>query len=136
MIYELVVPVPPSNNHRLGRGKYGIYRTKKATNYQTEVQWICKQRKMKPLEGDLGVEITWYRAQKKGDIMERFKDLFDAMEGYAYGNDKQIRACRYERMEDPKKPRVHVRIYSWEDREAVETSLQHHQCRKTCQLPG
>ena len=52
--------------------------------------------RIKPYLGDVIVELTWFRTEKRGDICERFKDLYDALQSetnYGYGpyeNDRQI----------------------------------------------
>ena len=113
----LVVPVPPISNTRLKAGGGHLYRSKESTDYQAAVRAICVDGKIKPYPGPVWVSLTWYRARKAGDLPDRFKDLYDALQsrgnyGFgAYKDDAQIEMEIKRRLDtDPRHPRIEIKI--------------------------
>lgn len=88
----LTLPVPPITNQRLqiNRKTKSFYRNPKNTNYQEIVKLLCLQEKLVPYQKDVAMRVWWYRKDKRGDVTDRWKDLCDALEGFAYVNDSQI----------------------------------------------
>jgi Holliday junction resolvase RusA-like endonuclease len=122
---KIILPVPPTANTRLKFSHQGHYYTPKAVKtYQAKVRQIVMEEAIKPYENDVAVHLTWYRARKSGDLPERFKDLYDALEakrnhGFGpYFNDKQI-AEEHKRRDDTDKdnPRVEVIFYEINDKD-------------------
>jgi crossover junction endodeoxyribonuclease RusA len=106
---RLTLPVPPSLNHYL-RGR--VYKTQEAKIYQSDVQVYCAQQGvLDPTDKPIKVTFRWYPERKSGDLDNRIKVLQDALEGYAYVNDRQIREIHAYRMKvDRKNPRVEIEI--------------------------
>ena len=94
----LNLPVPPSINsywkpHRGG----GIYKTQEAKRYSQGIANRLYAEGMRPLVGDVRVDIDWFRVPaRKGprDIDNILKCLLDALEGIAYRNDSQVTQIR------------------------------------------
>lgn len=73
-----------------------------ARAYRSQVWLMNKGNKL--LAGDVHVTINVYRPRKAGDLNNRLDVLFDALEGVAYVDDKQIvsiRALRFDLKENP-----------------------------------
>lgn len=108
----IVLPVPPPMNHRLIPVRGRMVKSSADREYMRRVQAICVADGLRPVDGDVEVEIKWYRKQRKGDVQERFKSLLDALQGFAYHDDAQICDYRVVRDDsDKKNPRavVHIR---------------------------
>lgn len=60
--------------------------------------------------GEISVSVEFYRAQRSGDLDNRLKCLFDALQGVVYANDSQIVEIHAKRFEDKNRPRVEVEI--------------------------
>lgn len=87
----LTLPVPPITNGRLQPNRRrGLYRNSANSKYQELVKLKCLEQRVKPYKNDVAMRIWWYRKHKKGDVPDRWKDLCDALQGYAYENDNQI----------------------------------------------
>lgn len=80
--------------------------------FKKEVATICLLNRVKPLEGDIGVAIEVFRPQKRGDLDNYFKGLFDALNGIGWNDDSQIKRITAERFEDKSNPRVEIEIQS------------------------
>lgn len=64
-----------------------------------------------PLDGDVAVSMTWFRARKTGDVDGRIKAALDLLRGVAYHDDRQVADLRIVRRDDPTQParlEVHV----------------------------
>lgn len=124
----LELPVPPPVNKRLigsirratsGKKYAGFRRTKAANQYQDAIRVICAKEKVKPLHGDVVVFVTWHRARRAGDVVDRWKDLCDSLEaeknhGFGpYVNDDQIQMFTARRIDDdPKHSRIVVKVWA------------------------
>jgi len=73
------------------QGRYFL--SKKFKDFEKAVQLITKtQYKEKPLEGDLEVTLTAYFTNKvHADMFNLPKGLMDALQGFAFINDRQIK---------------------------------------------
>lgn len=85
----LAVQVPPISNHRLkggvrksstGKRYVGFRQSTESKMYQRTIRSLCQVKRLVPFAGDVGVKIRWYRKRKAGDVMDRWKDLFDALQ--------------------------------------------------------
>ncbi len=106
----LVLPYPPGDNHL-----YAVVRGRKILSaegraFKARVAWLAKMARIKPLAGDVVAHVALYRPRKAGDLTRAFKVMFDALNGWAYGDDKQIVELHARRFEDPANPRVEVRV--------------------------
>lgn len=108
----LELPLPPSTNavYRSARGMPGVYMTKAGKDYKKAVQEICILHDLEPFAGPVRVTM-WVFFQRKGsDLANREKLLIDALEGFAFGNDKQIVELLMLKRLDKAAPRVEVKI--------------------------
>jgi Holliday junction resolvase RusA-like endonuclease len=61
--------------------------------------------------GDVSVNVVWYRGRKAGDLGERTKVLYDALQGTVYADDKQIAQDWRRRVDThPTIPKGHVLV--------------------------
>ena len=96
MKLNLPYPVSNNNNARMVNGR--VLTSKAAKDYKADVGWLAKAAKCPLLEGD--VSITIYLHQKmnldgtanknRQDLDNIFKTVFDALNGIAWNDDKQI----------------------------------------------
>jgi len=138
----LALPVPPNTNQRKkaairkrtnpkaiavkGLHYAGIRTTKEVQLYQQRIREICLVRKVVPLIGEVAMQLTWYRAARRGDIVDRWKDLCDGLQtkykigkhtyqgAYgAYIDDSQNASFKVTRNDsEPRDPRVIVSIWA------------------------
>lgn len=106
----LTLPFPPSLNrmYRTVQGRMLISAI--GRQFKTEVGRICLLRNVRPLTGELMIIIDVHRPQKRGDLDNFFKGLFDSLNGYAWIDDSQIVEIRARRFDDKDSPRVEVEI--------------------------
>lgn len=86
----LVLPVPPTLNHRqmIVRGRFVT--TPEHRNYKKTVSTFLMFTPHKKHENHIEVDILWQRARKAGDIDGRIKTLFDALNGFLWNDDEQV----------------------------------------------
>lgn len=109
---KLILPMPPTINRYLGVSRGGMrYKMADGKAYVIAVRSICAQQRVRPLEGDLAFEMRLYRPRKSGDVTNYHKVLCDALEGWAYENDKQISEFHAYRFDDRQNPRCEVQIW-------------------------
>jgi crossover junction endodeoxyribonuclease RusA len=106
----LTLPWPPSANvyWRYDRGH--VHRSIVADQYRTAVGWACNAAQVSPLTGNVRVTIHLYRPAKRGDTDNFLKQLLDALQGFAYADDKQIVEIHAYRHDDKNHPRVEVEV--------------------------
>lgn len=94
----LTVPVPPSANrwHRQYRGQRTPSLSPEAKAYLADLPNHLPPGLM-PFDGDVVVDITWFRARKSGDVDKRGAILLDALQGFAWDDDKQVADYRIRR---------------------------------------
>lgn len=88
----VILPLPPSVNRywRSDRGR-GPHLTEAARVYKQEVAAICFNIvASNPLDSPVSFKIDQYRAQRRGDLDNRLKALFDAIQGCLIMNDSQV----------------------------------------------
>lgn len=107
---KFTLPYPPSVNHYLRHTPRGVFRTVEANVYRAQVGWQFRAQNIEPLTGSLAVTITAYRPRKAGDIDGILKVSLDALNGFAYIDDKQIAALHVYRRDDKNNPRLEVEI--------------------------
>ena len=102
--------MPPSLNrmYRTVGGRMLISADGRA--FKKEVAAICLVNRIKPLEGDICVNIEVFRPQKRGDLDNFFKGLLDSLNGIGWKDDSQIKRIIAERFEDKTNPRVEIEI--------------------------
>ena len=112
----LTLPVPPSANHYKGFSRStGWYRTKQADNYRAMVARLCRVAKVKPIDkGAVCVTLVIFRGldrngkMQRGDLDNYQKVLFDALQGFVFRNDSQVRRMLCELRDDRQNPRVEL----------------------------
>lgn len=108
----LIIPEPPSANrywrHTARGGRAITYKSAKAKQYQSEVRTRAMLAGLQPLNGPVEVHLVWYRKARRGDLDNRLKVIFDALQGAAYVDDSQIVAITARREEDKNNPRVEI----------------------------
>lgn len=111
---SLILPVPPSANvyWRTVVNKKTFramtFVSEEAKKYKRDVAKISLGAGM--LHGEVSVSVKFYRAQRSGDLDNRLKCLFDAMQGVVYANDSQIVEIHATRHEDKLNPRVEIEV--------------------------
>lgn len=74
------------------------------------VEWCKAGMPRIPAGAICSLSVTWYRKAQRGDLDNRLKAACDALQTLVYENDRQIVELHAFRMDDPKKPRIEVRI--------------------------
>lgn len=111
----LTLPEPPAANRYLRMHGHITYKTREAKAYCQLVAALANDVRVNggPAfpEGDVTVVVVWHRMRKAGDLGERTKVLYDALQGSVYADDKQI-AMDWRRRcdEHPEIPKGSVRI--------------------------
>jgi len=90
----LVLPEPPSSNRYWRRHGKIIHVSAEARAYCHAVAMLTQQYRVNGHcafpSGDLSVVVIWHRSAKRGDLPNRTKVLYDALQGSLYADDKQI----------------------------------------------
>lgn len=111
-VTRLVLPLPPSANTYWvpARGR-GLVPSKTALAYKRQIATICAN--VRPLIGNVTLSGIVFRGRAVGDLGNFLKVLEDALNGYAWLDDRQVVA--YQRFElspftDPSRPRVELEL--------------------------
>lgn len=103
----LTLPEPPSSNRYWRHAQGRTYLSTQAIAYRATVFGIALREVRPPrqLVGPLSITLKWYRKRAAGDLDNRLKQLFDALQGVLYEDDSQIveiHAYRHEGKDDPR----------------------------------
>jgi len=106
--WQFTLPVVTSANRlwRVGGGRN--YKAKDAATDNKAAALLF--RHVVPLAGDLSVTITWYRAQRSGDVDNRIKGALDLLRGIAYADDASVARVSCERVDDNSAARLVVDV--------------------------
>lgn len=104
----LTLPFPPSANRYWRHGRGRVYKTDEARRYQEAAAWCAKLAGATIHDGAVGLELRFYRPERRGDLDNRVKILLDALEGVLYVNDKQIRELHAYLADSRVRPRAEV----------------------------
>jgi crossover junction endodeoxyribonuclease RusA len=104
------LPVPPSANVYWRKYRNVMTRSRAAKAFVARVTAICQAQRITPLHGEVDVELVWYRARKQGDSDNRIKPCLDALQGFAFLNDAQVRKVSIERIDGEKPARMRVTV--------------------------
>lgn len=106
----LTLPYPPRLNtyYRMFRGRMLL--SAAGRQYKESVALACKKAGLRPLAGPLRVFLTYYRPRQAGDLDGLFKAVLDALEGFAFEDDKQVEEIHATRRDDKANPRAEVEI--------------------------
>jgi Holliday junction resolvase RusA-like endonuclease len=111
----VVLPECPSANRYWRRHGHTIYRTREAKAY---VELVAGLTGMYRMDGgpaypdeDVSIAVIWHRSAKRGDLPNRTKILYDALQGTIYADDNQIAEEHTQRVDThPTIPKGHVRV--------------------------
>ncbi|HXI15179.1 MAG TPA: RusA family crossover junction endodeoxyribonuclease [Chloroflexota bacterium] len=108
---NVTLPYPPSSNRywRTDRGGRP-HLSDEAKAYKLDVLLFAVAAGLRPLEGPVRLTLTIFRPRRAGDLSNRIKILEDALNGIAWGDDKQIVELHAYRKEDKTNPRAEVTI--------------------------
>lgn len=110
----LTLPYPPSANRYWRTWRNRVVLSRDAREYKEQAWWEAKAQGVEPLAGEVAVTIHIYRPIKRGDLDNRLKVVIDALNGVAYGDDKQIIELHAFRHDDKQNPRVEIEVTSQE----------------------
>lgn len=100
---ELKLPYPVSANRywrtAVVNGRARTYRSKDANDYRCAAQWIAKEKRVKPHDGDYKIilrvhpRLTVSKTASKVcvDLDNALKVALDALQGVLYHDDKQVK---------------------------------------------
>ena len=107
---SLILPEPPSANRWWRKFRNRMVLSAEARAYKHMVALRCLEHRIKPLSGEVVVQLEWYRGRKAGDLDKRIGIVLDALQGSMYGNDAQIVRLEADRYEDKANPRLFVSV--------------------------
>ena len=90
---ELTLPYPPPSNQktRMNRKTGTLYTAGEFLDYDATVARICKDQKIVPLKGRVSVRaIAYMPYPEKSDMPNIWKNLYDAMNGCTWSDDRKI----------------------------------------------
>lgn len=101
-----VLPEPPSANRywKVWRGRAVL--SPEARAYKAMVRNVG--HRIDPYVETVEMIVHWHRGAKRGDLSNRIKIVEDALNGVAYGDDKQIARISAHRFESPGQARIEV----------------------------
>ena len=115
---RLTLPFPPSLNNLYNTNRFGQRQLSiRGKAYKSEVLNLCFAFKVKPLSGDLKLNLTAFRPRKIGDLDNLLKAVQDSLKGSAFEDDKQIIEIHAFRFDDKLNPRVEIEIREIENSE-------------------
>ena len=111
---KIVLPFPPSSNryYRSFRGR--VVKSQEARDYQRTVVHLTAGDALDgfPLTGAVGLQLNFYRPQRRGDLDNRIKVLVDALQGILYSDDKQVSELHAYLHDDKQNPCVEVNVWA------------------------
>ena len=115
---ELVLPLGPSVRHlircglagKAGNKKVVAYTPDNVTQYKKDVRNLLKEQGVQPVAAGrrMAVAVWIYRAQRRGDLDNFLKVLFDALNGHAWADDAAIVELHAYMHDDKDNPRAVV----------------------------
>lgn len=109
---NLILPTPPSANRYwrtiVSKGRAMTFVSTEAKQYKKTVASLANMETL--IYSQIAVTVKFFRAQRSGDLDNRLKCLFDAMQKVVYASDSQIVEIHAFRLEDKFRPRVEVEI--------------------------
>lgn len=109
---NLILPLPPSSNRYwrtiVAKGRALTFVSDEAKQYKRMVKESAGLETL--IYSEISVTLKIFRPQRSGDLDNRLKVLFDALQGVVYANDSQIVEIHAFRYEDRPRPRVEVTI--------------------------
>lgn len=112
---HLTLPFPPSVNGLYPSSQHhrGRHLSKEGTAFKRNVAMRIAGN-TRPIIGDVYLSICLYRPRKSGDVSNYVKAIEDALKGFAFVDDKQVRRLTVERDDtDPANARAEVEVWPW-----------------------
>ena len=108
---RLTLPMPPSGNNRnVGTGKHTRH-SEKYTAFLGMVMAACVEARVEYIEGPIRSDVTiFYHPSHEPDVDNVLKSLNDALQGWAFADDKWIVEGSYRKQPDKRNPRVEVEL--------------------------
>lgn len=107
----ITLPSPPSMNHLYPTNRYGRrYLSSEGKAYHRTIAAIAVHSGVRLIKGPVKVTTRFYRRQKRGDLDNSFKCIADGLKGIAWDDDEQITEIHMYRYDDPKNPRLELKI--------------------------
>lgn len=107
----LVLPYPPSVNRLYRVGRNGRpYKTDLHRDYMAAAHRATLAVAPWPRDVELDVVLRLFRPQRRGDIDNPLKALFDALNGRVWEDDSQVVDLHVRRLDDKARPRVEVEV--------------------------
>lgn len=108
---KFTIPYPPSINHAHWHTASGARVLKPHTRkFYDDVAIIAANACAEPISGKVSLTLHIYCAAVNEDISNRIKVTEDALQGYAYHNDKQVSELHIYRHEAEKPKRKNARV--------------------------
>jgi crossover junction endodeoxyribonuclease RusA len=104
----ITLPYAPSANRYWRKWRGRIVKSDEARQYQHDAGNLARQAGVELLTGAVGLELRFYRPQRRGDLDNRLKVLVDALQGVLYTDDKQVKEIHAYLDDDRERPRVEV----------------------------
>lgn len=120
---RVVLPFPPSANRywRVFRGH--PVTSAEARQYKLLVARHAFDCGLRPLEGDVELELLFFRPALRGDLDNRLKVVLDTLSaskempnGIAYRDDAQVKRIIAEQDDDKEEPRVELWVQPYQRR--------------------
>lgn len=111
MSITLTLPYPPSVNHSHWHTRSGARVLKPAARaFYEEVAAIAHNAGVEPIVGKVALTMHIYSAAVNEDASNRIKLLEDALQGFAYENDKQVSEIHVYKHDAEKPKRKNARV--------------------------
>src|SRR5690606_2715083 len=108
--WHLVLPYPPSANRYWRHVGRNVVVRAEARKYRQGVKLRALTAGIRPLAGELVVSAGVYRPQRRGDLDNTLKVVFDALNGVAWGDDSQVIEVHARRYDDRANPRIELSV--------------------------
>jgi len=107
---NVTLSYPPSGNRYWRHVGTRVVLSAEARAYKADVACIMMEAWIEPTTLPVRLEVHVYRPRRAGDLDNTLKVLCDALNGYAWVDDKQIVEIHAYRHDDKDDPRVEVRV--------------------------
>lgn len=111
---KLTLAYPPSSNAywRMWRGRILVSAVARA--YKLSVRQRALVARLKPLAGEVSIDVVAFRPALRGDLDNLLKVTLDALQGVAFVNDDQVAEIHARRELDRTNPRLEITVEACE----------------------
>ena len=106
----LTLPLSPSANRYWRHARGRTYLSADARQYRLAVRAVADSIGVVPLAGPLCVCCQVYFPDKRGDLDNRIKQLWDSLNGIAWLDDRQVEEMHLYRRIDKADPRIIISV--------------------------